>query len=93
MTKQMRTGLIVVAATLGTVVASSAIAAPKQFCRTYAQTAVNSFNQMRTLQLACTGPRWHDWYDGHYRWCRSTSKESAASETLARKRAMFSNQC
>jgi len=93
MTKQMRIGLIVVAATLGTAVASSAMAAPRAFCETYAELAVNSYNQMRTLQLGCTGPRWHDWYDGHYRWCRSTSKASAASETMARKRAMFANQC
>ena len=93
MTKLNRIVLISTAVLLGTAVSTAASAAPKQFCKTYAQLAVNSYNQMRTLQLGCTGPRWHDWYDGHYRWCRSTSKEAAQSETFVRKRAMFANQC
>ena len=36
MTKQNRIGLIVSAAVLGTVVASSAMAAPQQYCQNYA---------------------------------------------------------
>ena len=93
MTKLNRIGLITTAAVLGTVVASSAMAAPKPLCRTYAQVAVNQFQTMQTLNLGCTGYRWHNWYDGHYQWCRSTSKVSAQSETFVRKRAIFGGQC
>lgn len=85
--------LVFAAATLGVAVSSSAFAAPSSFCKGYAKSAVSNFHQMRSLGLSCGGYRWHDWYDGHYRWCRSTSKDAARAETLARKRTMFSNRC
>ena len=93
MTKQNRIGLCVTAAILGTAVASSAMAAPKPFCQNYAQVAVTQYQSMLRVNLGCTGPRWHNWYDGHYQWCRSTSKASAQSETFVRKRTIFSGQC
>ena len=59
----------------------------------YAQTAVNQTNRMHAQNLGCGGFRWHNWYDGHYQWCRSVSKASAQSETVVRKRAMFGGPC
>jgi len=93
MSKQNRTGLIVMAAALGIVVARSAMAAPKPFCQTYAKLAVSQNNSMQALNLGCSGFRWHNWYDGHYQWCRSSAKVSAQSEALVRHRALLGGQC
>ncbi|MGH6736329.1 MAG: hypothetical protein ACRECX_09660 [Methyloceanibacter sp.] len=93
MTKHSRIGLIVIAAVFGTAFAQSALAAPKPLCQNYAQLAVNSYHRMQALDLGCQGFRWHAWYNGHYEWCRSTSGVSAQSETIARKRTLFSGQC
>lgn len=93
MTKLNRTILISVAAVMGAAFTSTAMAAPTQFCRNYANTAVNQAHQAQNLGLACTGFRWHNWYDGHYEWCRSTSKGAAQSETFVRKRALFGGSC
>ena len=84
---------LIVAAVLGIAVAPSAMAAPKDFCQLYANVAVNQSNSMNALHLGCFGFRWHNWYDGHYQWCRSTSIESARSEALVRHRAMLGGQC
>jgi hypothetical protein len=93
MSKQNRTGLIVMAAVLGIVVAPSAMAAPKDFCKLYAKVAINQSNKANALQLGCFGFRWHNWYDGHYQWCRSASLDSARSEALVRHRALLGGQC
>ncbi len=93
MTKLNRTILISVAAVMGAAFTSTAMAAPTQFCRNYANIAVNQAHQAQNLGLACTGFRWHNWYDGHYEWCRSTSKGAAQSETFVRKRALFGGPC
>ena len=84
---------LIVAAVLGIAVAPSAMAAPKDFCKLYANVAVNQSNSMNAAHLGCFGFRWHNWYDGHYQWCRSTSIESARSEALVRHRAMVGGQC
>jgi len=44
---------------------------------------------MQALGKACTGFRWHNWYDGHYQWCRSTSKAAARSEAIVRQQTLF----
>ncbi|HUT47695.1 MAG TPA: hypothetical protein VM325_00010 [Alphaproteobacteria bacterium] len=93
MTKLNRTILISVAALMGAAFTSAAMAAPAQFCQTYARIAVNQATQAQNLNLSCSGFRWHNWYDGHYQWCRSTSKASAQSETFMRKRALFGGAC
>ena len=93
MLKQNRIALIAAGAAFGTAIAPSAMAAPKDFCRTYAKVAVSQSNQAQAQNLGCTGFRWHNWYDGHYQWCRSTSKASAQAETFVRKRALFGGQC
>lgn len=93
MSKLNRTALIVMAAVFGIAVAPSAMAAPKAFCQLYAKVAVNQSNSMNALHLGCYGFRWHNWYDGHYQWCRSASKASAQSEALVRQRALLGGQC
>lgn len=93
MTKLNRTILISVAAVMGAAFTSTAMAAPTQFCRNYANIAVNQAHQAQKLGLACTGFRWHNWYDGHYEWCRSTSKGAPQAETFVRKRALFGGSC
>ena len=93
MSKHNRTATIVMAALLGTAFATSAMAAPKDFCQLYAKVAVNQSNSMNALHLGCFGFRWHNWYDGHYQWCRSASKELARSEALVRQRALLGGQC
>ena len=93
MSKQIRSALTVVATGVGIAVATSAMAAPKDFCQLYAKVAVTQSNSMQAQHLGCFGFRWHNWYDGHYQWCRSTSKESARSEALVRQRALFGGQC
>jgi hypothetical protein len=90
-TTKNRTALVV--STAVGLVAPSAMAAPKPFCQTYAQVAVNQSNAMQAQNRGCMGFRWHNWYDGHYQWCRSSSKASAKSETLVRKRALFGGPC
>jgi len=93
MIKLNRIVLISVAALMGATVTTAAMAAPKELCRTYAKIAVSQSNIAQAQNLGCTGFRWHNWYDGHYQWCRSTSKASAHSETFVRKRALFGGQC
>ncbi len=93
MCKQNRTGLMVITAVLGIAAAPSAMAAPKDFCQLYAKVAVTQSNSMNAQHLGCFGFRWHNWYDGHYQWCRSASKASAQSEALVRQRALFGGQC
>ncbi|HEX2448830.1 MAG TPA: hypothetical protein VHK26_11705 [Methyloceanibacter sp.] len=88
-----RVGLITAAAMLGIVVAPSAMAAPKEFCKLYATVAVNQSNSANALHLGCFGFRWHNWFDGHYQWCRSTSVEAARSEALVRHRTLAGGQC
>ena len=93
MTKLKQLVLVSVTALMGATFATAATAAPEPFCRNYAHLAVSTYGQMKSQNMGCGGPRWHGWYDGHYSWCRSTSRGAAQSETLARKRTMFSNQC
>ena len=93
MIEQNRVALIVTAAILCLGVAPGAMAAPKDFCRTYAKVAVSQSNQAKAQNLGCSGFRWHNWYDGHYQWCRDVSKEAAKSEMIVRKRALFGGQC
>jgi hypothetical protein len=78
---------------MGAAVTSSAMAAPEPFCQNYARIAVSQANQAQNLGLSCTGFRWHNWYDGHYQWCRSTSKAAAQSEMIVPKRALFGGSC
>ncbi|WP_069442292.1 hypothetical protein [Methyloceanibacter superfactus] len=91
MMKQNRVVLIVIAAALGLAMAPSAMAAPKDFCKNYARKAVGQSNAMQAQGRGCTGFRWHNWYDGHYQWCRDVSKDSAWSEYRVRRNAIFNN--
>jgi hypothetical protein len=91
MTKQNRIGLIVTAAVLGTVVTTSAMAAPQQYCQNYAALAVVQSSAMQGQNLGCTGFRWHNWYEGHYQWCSNVSETSAFVELLVRQNAIGAN--
>lgn len=91
MTKLNRMILISAAALTGAAFTTAAVAAPKQFCQDYARIAVHQAERAQNQNLGCSGFRWHNWYDGHYEWCRSTSKAAATSETIVRKRALFGN--
>jgi hypothetical protein len=88
-----KTRIALIVAVLGIAVAPSAMAAPKDFCKLYAKVAVNQSNSANVLHLECFGFRWHNWYDGHYQWCRSASTESARAEALVRHRALAGGQC
>lgn len=87
------TRIALIVALLGIAVAPSAMAAPKDFCKLYAKVAINQSNKASALQLGCFGFRWHNWYDGHYQWCRSASLDSARAEALIRHRAFAGGQC
>lgn len=91
MTKLNRMILISAAALTGAAFTTAAVAAPKPFCQDYARIAVHQAERAQNQNLGCSGFRWHNWYDGHYQWCRSTSKATATSETIVRKRALFGN--
>jgi hypothetical protein len=91
MTNLNRMILIFFAALMGTVVTSSAFAAGQADCRLYAQQAVLQYNKMQARNLGCTGWRWHNWYDGHYRWCRDVSKDSARAEYFVRQNTVMGN--
>jgi hypothetical protein len=93
MMKPNRIGLIAVAALMGIGVTTTAIAASKADCRVYAKLAADQYARLQALNLECTGFRWHNWYDGHYQWCRSASKAAARSEAIVRQRALFNGQC
>ncbi len=93
MTTSTKIGLFAAAAAMGSIATTVAIAAPQDYCRTYAQAAVVQYNAMEAQNIGCTGFRWHNWYDGHYQWCRSTSKASAQSEVITRKRTLFGGAC
>ena len=75
MTKLNRIGLIAVATLMGIGVTTTAMAASKADCRVYAKLAVDQYAGMQARNLGCTGFRWHNWYDGHYQWCRSASRK------------------
>jgi hypothetical protein len=93
MTKLNRIVLISVAALMGATVTTTAMAASKADCRVYANLAVTQYVRMQNGNLGCAGFRWHNWYDGHYNWCRSTSKASMRSEALVRAQTLFNGQC
>lgn len=73
---------LVVGLSLGSV--STAHAAPKGFCKAYANAAVHQFHRNLVKQCGYAGWRWHGWRKGHYNWCRQTSKAVAMSERVAR---------
>lgn len=91
MTKQIRIGLIVLTAVIGAAFTSSAMAASKQDCREYATHAVWQSNVMNAQNRGCTGWRWHNWYDGHYSWCRKVSKDTARAEYWVRQQTIANN--
>jgi hypothetical protein len=91
MTKLNRIILVTIAALTGTVVANNAIAAGQADCRIYAQQAVLQYNKMQAWNRGCTGFRWHNWYDGHYRWCRDVSKDAARAEYFVRQNTIMGN--
>jgi hypothetical protein len=88
-----RIGVTAAIAIVGGAVTTTALAAPKEYCQAYAQAAVNQYTAMDAQNIGCTGFRWHNWYDGHYQWCRSTSKAAAMSEAITRKRTLFGGAC
>ena len=91
MTKLNRIVLISVVALLGAAVTTGAMAAPNQLCKDYARTAVQQSTKMQVLNRGCSGFRWHNWYDGHYSWCRKTSKEAAFQEYRVRRNTIVNN--
>jgi hypothetical protein len=91
MTKLNRIGLISMAALMGATVATAAMAAPVQYCKNYAGLAVVQSTTMQGQNRGCTGFRWHNWYDGHYKWCRDVPKDSALAEFLVRQHAIANN--
>ncbi|ODS02291.1 hypothetical protein AUC71_16075 [Methyloceanibacter marginalis] len=91
MTKLNRMILISVAALMSAAVTTSAMAASKQDCRTYAENAVFQSNTMQAQNRGCTGWRWHNWYDGHYSWCRKVSKDTARAEYWVRQQTIANN--
>jgi len=85
MYSQVKFFIVGVLALVGTVVfAANAMAADKPFCRNYAGSAVVQYQQMVNSGMQCTGFRWHNWYDGHYGWCRKVSQQSATAESIIR---------
>ncbi|MEZ5828188.1 MAG: hypothetical protein R3D30_12735 [Hyphomicrobiales bacterium] len=91
MTKQIRIGLIVLTAVIGAAFTSSAMAASKQLCQSYARLAVQQATIMQAQNRGCVGFRWHHWYDGHYKWCREVSAGSAAGEYQVRQNTILNN--
>jgi hypothetical protein len=74
--------LLALAAT--TAISAPAQAAPPGFCHTYAKAAVHQNKRNSFKGCGYSGWRWHGWYQGHYKWCRSTSKAFARSERIQR---------
>lgn len=81
-TKVILVSLLVLLGT--TLITKSAEAAPPGFCHTYAKAAVHQNNRNFIKGCGYSGWRWHGWYQGHYKWCRSTSKAFARSERIQR---------
>jgi len=55
-------------------------------CTDYANEAVEM--QRRNIELGCgiTGLRWHEWWDGHYGWCKDwVPLREARHHTLLRR--------
>lgn len=75
-------GLLAFAAS--TVIATTVQAAPAGFCHKYAKAAVHQNHRNVIKGCGYAGWRWHGWYQGHYKWCRSTSKGVARSERVNR---------
>ncbi len=46
---------------------------------------------MQAQNRGCTGWRWHNWYDGHYSWCRKVSKDTARAEYWVRQQTIANN--
>ncbi|MCH9808150.1 MAG: hypothetical protein K0U74_10480 [Alphaproteobacteria bacterium] len=67
-----------------TVISTTAQAAPPGFCHKYAKAAVHQNHRNIIKGCGYSGWRWHAWYQGHYKWCRSTSKGFARSERVNR---------
>ena len=63
-------------------------AAPKLQCQQYASDATWQFSRMQQLGLGCSGWRWHNWYDGHYQWCRKVPLHKARAESGMRNRTI-----
>jgi hypothetical protein len=66
------------------VISTNAMAANEPFCHNYAGTAVVQYQQMTNSGKQCQGFRWHNWYNGHYKWCRKVSEQTAQSEAIIR---------
>jgi hypothetical protein len=60
-----------------------------QFCVDYANEAVEM--QRRNIRDGCgiKGARWHEWWDGHYGWCKDwVGPEQVREQTLLRRAEM-----
>ena len=71
----------------------TAQATEDNFCKDYAQAAVNQFRTAETHErcqhhLRNEGARWSNDYRVHYDWCRGAKREAARDERNARKYAL-----
>lgn len=80
----LATALIAMSASAFLLGTGQAKAAPSGFCHGYAAAAVKQNNRNFIKGCGYSGWRWHGWYQGHYNWCRSTSKAMARSERINR---------
>ncbi len=69
---------------LNSIISANAYTASKQFCASYANTAV--IQHINNLENNCgfKGLRWSPLYQGQYKWCLSVREAIASNETKIR---------
>jgi hypothetical protein len=84
--KMLKASTYAAALTAILTVASSAQAAPPEFCRDYATAAVRQVEAARSIP-ACNrgvGPRWTTDYRVHFDWCLGANPAAVEAERAAR---------
>jgi hypothetical protein len=56
----------------------------REFCRSYAQSAVQQNDRNDRRGCGYNGDRWHSNYQDHFRWCLDVEREEAESQTNSR---------
>ena len=76
---------ILIIITFNLIPISTAHAESEAACKQYANGAINSYKQAKSLNCpSISGPRWQDNYNNHYGWCLNAPAEALTNENNIR---------
>jgi hypothetical protein len=89
--KHLLTGTLLAAALALPATEPTAAQGKQAFCATYADEAVALQRQNLRYNCGITGLAWHEWWDGHYGWCKDWVSEEKVEEEQNLRRVRLRN--